>query len=87
MGNKVRKMAKKVKSEKESREELIGWARKYGAEEQLLKIFARYDDLLKACKTEEERKAVQAMGVIEVHEFFSGGTPGGSLTIDGRQIK
>lgn len=80
-------MAKKVKSEKESRQQLIDWARQYGAEEQLLKIFNRYDDLLKGCKTPEEREAVQAMGVIEIHEFFSGGSPGGTLTIDGKQIK
>lgn len=80
-------MGKKVKTEKESRDYLLGWARKYGAEAQLLKIFARYDDLLRGCKTEEERKAVQTMGVIEVHEFFSGGAPDASLTINGKQIK
>lgn len=77
----------KVKTEKESREYLIGWARQYGAEAQLMKIFARYDDLLKGCRTKEEKEAVQAMGVIEVHEFFSGGSAGGTLTIDGKQIK
>jgi len=81
-------MAKKVKTEKESRNHLIGWARQYGCEEQLMKIFARYDDLLKGCRTEEERQAVQAMGVIEIHEFFSSGSnDGGTLTIDGKQIK
>ena len=81
-------MSKKVKTEKESRDHLIIWARLHGCEAQLMKIFNRYDDLLKGCKTAEEVKAVQAMGVIEIHEFFSGGSnDGGTLTIDGTQIK
>ena len=78
----------KVKTEKESRNLLLEWARSYGAEDQLKKIFSRYDDLLKGCKTEEERKAVQAMGIVEIHNFFSGGsTDQGTLTVDGKQIK
>lgn len=81
-------MAKKPKSEKESRAHLIGWARQYGCEEDLMKIFARYDDLLKGCKTKEEKEAVQAMGILEIHSFFSGGAQdSGTLTIDGKQIK
>jgi hypothetical protein len=81
-------MEKKVKSEKESREELIGWARRFGCEADLLKIFARYDELLKTCKTKEERQAIQAMGVLEVNAFFTGNlNDGRTLTIDGKQIK
>ncbi len=80
-------MAKKAMSEKETRKELIGWARKYGAESQLLKLFTRYDDLLKDCKTEEDRKAIQAMGVLEINSFFTGYLEGGkTLTIDGKEI-
>lgn len=56
--------------EKQTREQLLGWCRKYGCEAELLAIFARYDDALKGCKTTEEQKAVQAMGVMEVNRFF-----------------
>jgi hypothetical protein len=82
--NKVKKMASKVKTEKESRDQLLGWARKYGSEAQLLKIFARYDDLLKGCKSEEEKKAIQVMGNIEIHDFFGGA---GALEVNGQTIK
>lgn len=75
---------KKVKSEKESRADLLGWAKKNGCEAELLKIFKRYDDLLKGCKTEEEKKAVAAMGVLEIHAFFGGD---GNLTVDGVELK
>lgn len=81
-------MAKKPPTEQESRKNLIGWARLYGAEEQLLKVFARYDELLKHCKTQEERSAIQAMGILEIDEVFTGRlSNGGTLTADGKQIK
>jgi hypothetical protein len=72
-------------NEEQSREQLLGWARQYGCEEALLKIFRRYDDLLRGCKTKEERKAIAAMGLLEIHNFFSGG--GGTLSADGMIIK
>lgn len=77
-------MAKKIKTEKESREQLLGWAREYGAEERLLKIFNRFDDLLKGCKHPAEREALQVMGNLEIHNFFGGQ---GALTVDGKTVK
>jgi hypothetical protein len=74
----------KVPNEKESRAQLIGWARKYGCEADLLKIFKRYDELVKNCKSEEERKAIAAMGALEIHNFFGGDGP---LVVDGNKIK
>jgi hypothetical protein len=71
-------------NEKESRRKLLSLARGYGAEADLLKIFKRYDDLLKGCKTDEERKAVATMGCLEVHNFFGGD---GGLTVGGKIIK
>lgn len=80
-------MAKKVPTEQETRQRLIDWARQYGCEAELLKIFARYDDLLKGCKTETERKAIQTMGIIEIDNFYNGGYSSGELTIDGKRIR
>lgn len=77
----------KIKSEKESRERLLAWARKYGAEAELMKIFARYDDLLRGAKTPEEREAIQMMGAVEVHSFFGGNSPDASLVVNGKQVK
>jgi hypothetical protein len=77
-------MSKKPLTEEQSRKQLLGWARQYGAEEQLLKIFARYDDLLRGCKTQEERSAVQVMGNLEIHNFFGGK---GALEVNGMTIK
>lgn len=68
-------MSKKPPSEKESREVLIGHARKYGCETQLLKLFARYDDLLRGCKTQQEHNAIAVMALEEINQFF-GATAG-----------
>jgi hypothetical protein len=66
----------KPPSEKASRAQLLDWAKKYGCHEDLLKIFAKYDDLLRGCKNEEERKTVQIMAITEVNNFFGrGATP------------
>ena len=57
-------------SEKESRAQLMGHARANGCEEDLQKLFDRYDNALRGCKTMEERKAIQAMGLMEFNNFF-----------------
>lgn len=75
-------MAKPL-NERQSREQLIGHARQYGCEQELLKLFARYDDLLKGCKTSTERNAVAAMGVLEIDKFFGGK---GDLTISPKKV-
>lgn len=74
----------KTPSEKESRENLLGWARKYGCEAELQKIFTRYDDLLKGAKTKEERDAISMMGNIELHAFYGGDGP---LVVNGVKLK
>lgn len=62
--------ANKTPSEKETRENLIGHAKKVGCFEDLMKIFARYDEWISHARTEEERKALQVMGVREVEVLF-----------------
>jgi hypothetical protein len=75
-------MAKPM-TERRSREQLIAHAREHGCEQELLTIFKRYDDLLKGCKTAEERNAVATMGVLEVDSFFGGK---GNLSISPRKL-
>jgi hypothetical protein len=76
---------KEVPNEKETRKNLLGWARKYGCEADILRIFNRYDMLLKECKTPEERKAISTMGILELHQFFNPSNEGG-LTINNEII-
>lgn len=75
-----------IKTEKESREFLFSWAKKYGCVQELSNLFKRYEDLLKGCKSEEEKKAIQTMGILEIHKMFDGGERG-TLFIDGKQVK
>ena len=65
-------MSGKTPTEAETRANLLGWAKRIGCFEDLAKIFARYDAALKHCKSEEEKKALQAMGVSEVDQFITG---------------
>ena len=75
-----------IQDEKTSRTNLLSIAREWGVEEDLKKIFARYDDLLKGCRTDEERKAVGTAGVIELHNLLDG-RKNGSLVVDGIVVK
>lgn len=77
-------MGKIIKNEKDSRAAALARAREYGLEEAAIKLFNRYDNLLKGCKTEAERKAVAHMGIVEFHELFGGG---GNLIINGVVVK
>jgi hypothetical protein len=65
-------MSGKTPSEKQTRDNLMGWAKKYGCTEELMKIFAKYDEWIAHAKSEDEKKALQAMGVMEVEQFFTG---------------
>ena len=60
----------KIMPEAETRDQLYGWSKKYGCYEDLKKLFDRYDKAMKGCKTNEELKAIQAMGIMELNQFF-----------------
>jgi hypothetical protein len=68
----MKKKKNTTPTEQESRQRLIEWARSIGAEADILRIFARYDDLLKGAKTQEEYNAIGALGCVELDKFFSG---------------
>ena len=75
-----------IQDEKTSRINLLAIAKEWGIEEDLKKIFKRYDDLLKGCKTDEERKAVGTAGVIELHNLLDG-RKDGRLIVNGVIVK
>lgn len=59
-----------------------------GYEHELLCLFDKYDTMLKTCKSDKERRAIGAMGVIEVSKLLDDGEVGigGSLTVNGQVI-
>lgn len=63
---------KKIPTEQETRENLLGWSKIHGCHTEMQTIFNRFDDALKGCKTIEERKAISAMGIVELEKLFRG---------------
>lgn len=61
----------KTPTEKETRTKLLAAAKLGGFEDDLLKLFARYDDLVRGSKTKEEREAIGIMGVHEVNRLMN----------------
>jgi hypothetical protein len=60
----------KTPNEKQSRTNLLGWAKSVGCYADLVKLFNRYDDLLKGAKTNKDKKAIQVMAITELNKFF-----------------
>jgi hypothetical protein len=58
-------------NEYESRKHLINWARDYGIEGDLIKIFSKTDSMLRACADPIERKRIAVAGILEVNNLFS----------------
>ena len=63
---------KKTPTEKETRANLLGWARQFGCEAEYLKLMATYDELIKHAKTDDERRALAALAIADINKFFAG---------------
>ncbi len=74
---------KKVLSEVEMRTKLMNYAKNLGCDQELKMIYEKYYRLLRNCKNEQERQAIGAMGVEEVHKFLD---MKGELVVDGKLI-
>lgn len=70
-------------SEKDTREKLFYLAKTLGCDNELKKIFNRYDNLLKHCSNLEERKQMVVMANVEVHKLFNFKNP---LVVNGQEI-
>lgn len=60
-----------------------------GYEQELLVLFDKYDNLLKNCKTEQERRAMGSMGVVAISKLLDDGEVGlggGALLVNGQVI-
>lgn len=73
----------KVPEEKATRNFLVGLARQIGVEDQLFKIFHKYDSALKGAKTPEEHHHISAAGAAEVYKLLGIVNP---LIVNGKEI-
>ncbi len=73
----------KILNEKETRQKLIARARSLGIERDLLTILNKYDNLIRNCPDEKERKDMGKLGAYEVYNLFN---KGGSLYVDGMLV-
>ena len=63
-------LSNKVLSEKETRGRFLTRARKLGCEREMLMLFAKYDNLMRNCTNEEERKGISQLGAYEVGKLL-----------------
>lgn len=78
-------MKKKILSEAETRKNILEIARHLGCEGDVIEIFNKYDNLLRNCTNQEEKKAIGLMGNMEIHRLLS--SDPGELLVGGKVIK
>jgi len=66
---------KKVMTENQTRDKIMAHAIRLGCEYEVRTLFKKYDDLLRTCKNESERKHISVLGVTEIYKLigFRGG--------------
>jgi hypothetical protein len=73
----------KIASEKDFRIAILKTAKKHGFLYDMQQIFARYDNLLKNCTNQQERKAIGIMGIAEAHKLMH---CKGALIVEGQEV-
>lgn len=63
-------MEVKVKSEEESRKNLLANARRMGCYHEIVAILDKYDRLMKTCSNKEERASISALGCHEINNLL-----------------
>lgn len=74
---------KKPLTEKETINKLLLTAKEFGIEYEFKKIYTKYNDLLKNCKNEKEKKDISILGNVEIHKLFNFA---GGLVVDNKEI-
>ena len=72
-----------VLSEKETRKNFLKHAKVLGCEQQMLVLFAKYDNLLRNCTNEKEKVDISKLGALEVYKLL-GAT--GDLYVNGELV-
>ena len=76
---------KKIDPEKATRRGFIEYARLIGAEEELKKLFHKWDTLM-ALAPADERAEMSKMGILEIQELLLGNYVQDGLTINGEIV-
>lgn len=76
------KIKDEILDERRFRSNILAIARERGCLREAILIFKKYDDLMRCCNNEYERKDIGKLGIIEMHKLFGGGP----LTIDGAVV-
>jgi hypothetical protein len=76
-------LSNKVMPEQETRRKILHHAKQVGCEGDILKIFAKYDKLMRNCTNDKERNDIGKMGAVEIYRMLGGG---GELYIDGQLV-
>lgn len=79
----IRKHSRKITPEEKQRHIILRLAKAQGCEQDVLNIFARYDNLLKSCKSPEEHQHIAIMGITELHKLLN---MQGELNVNGMEI-
>jgi hypothetical protein len=72
-----------LKNERQTKNVVIALAREQGVEEQAKKIILKYENAIKGCRTEEERRHIAHQGLAELHLLIGCVGP---LVADGKVI-
>lgn len=78
-----RNLSDKVLTEQETRKRILTHAKLVGCEGDMLKLFAKYDKLLRNCTNQKEREDIGKMGAYETWRLLGGG---GELYINGQLV-
>jgi hypothetical protein len=74
---------KNIKSEAETRKNLLNVAKMQGCDGELIELFNKYDRLLKECKNNIEAKHIKLLGISEIHRLLN---VQGPLVINGVEV-
>jgi hypothetical protein len=73
----------KVLDERTYRSKILNVARDLGCLKEIILLFKKYDDLMRNCPNEQERKDIGKLGIIEIYKMLGSH---GSLEIDGQVV-
>jgi hypothetical protein len=76
-------LSNKVLSEQDTRKKLLAHAFMIGCENEMKKLFEKYDKLLKNCTNNKERKDISKLGCYEIYALLG---KGGELYVDGQLV-
>jgi hypothetical protein len=73
----------KVMPEWETRKKILHHAKIVGCEGDMLKLFAKFDKLMRNCTNDKEREDIGKLGAFETWRLLGGG---GQLYVDGQLV-